>query len=73
MILTNNHVVTDDNGDPVTQITVTLATGEKLPATIVGRDPLTDLAVIKVNPNGKLPVATFVTIADSGRIRRSHR
>jgi serine protease Do len=60
MILTNNHVVTDENGDPVSKLEVTLATGEKLPATIVGRDPLTDLAVIKVNVSHPLPAATFV-------------
>jgi S1-C subfamily serine protease len=61
MIVTNNHVVTDDFGDPVSKIEVTLATGEKLAATIVGRDPLTDLAVIKVNSSIQLPVAKFVT------------
>ena len=59
LIITNNHVVTDGYGDPVQNIEVTLATGEKLQATIVGRDPLTDLAVIRVRPNGELPVATF--------------
>jgi S1-C subfamily serine protease len=60
MIITNNHVVTDDNGDPVTDITVTFITGEKLPATIVGTDPLTDLAVVKVNAERDLPAAAFV-------------
>jgi serine protease DegQ len=60
MILTNNHVVTDDNGDPVGKLEVTLATGEKLSATIVGRDPLTDLAVIKVDAARALPVAAFL-------------
>jgi S1-C subfamily serine protease len=60
MILTNNHVVTDDNGNPVSKLEVTLATGEKLSATIVGQDPLTDLAVVKVNAGKQLPAATFV-------------
>ena len=59
MIITNNHVVAP-YGDPSSAITVTLTTGEKLKATIVGRDELTDLAVIKVTPTGKLPPATFV-------------
>ncbi|MFH0915244.1 MAG: trypsin-like peptidase domain-containing protein [bacterium] len=59
MILTNNHVVTDNSGDPVDRMDVTLATGERLQATIVGRDPLTDLAVIKVSASTPLPVATF--------------
>ncbi len=60
-IVTNNHVVSDDLGDPVGDIEVTLTTGEKLPATIVGRDPLTDLAVIQVDSSTQLPAATFVT------------
>lgn len=58
MIITNNHVISEDDR-PVDTIEVTLATGEKLPATIVGRDPLTDLAVIKVEKPG-LPAATFI-------------
>jgi len=61
MILTNNHVVSDEaSGNPVSTIQVTFATGEILPATIVGRDPLSDLAVIKVQPKGDLPAAKFV-------------
>lgn len=61
MIITNNHVVSDDASDVVQNIEVTLATGEKLPATVVGRDPLTDLAVIKVDAGKDLPAATFNT------------
>jgi len=61
MILTNNHVVTDDTGNVVQNIEVTLATGERLPATVVGRDPLTDLAVITVDAGNGLPAATFNT------------
>jgi serine protease Do len=61
MIITNNHVVTDEySGNPVDTIKVTLATGEQLDATIVGRDPLTDLAVIKVKTDKQLPAAQFV-------------
>ena len=63
MIITNNHVVTDEaSGEPVSNIEVTLATGETLPATLVGHDPLTDLAVIKVQKSD-LPVAKFVADA----------
>jgi serine protease DegQ len=61
MIITNNHVVTDDNGDLADKLEVTLATGERLPATIVGTDPMTDLAVVKVDAGIGLPAATFVT------------
>ncbi len=62
MIITNNHVVAEQTQSGEIQfdsITVTLATGEELPARVVGRDPLTDLAVIKVEKTG-LPAATFL-------------
>ena len=42
-IVTNNHVVADAD-----QITVVLADNRQLRARLVGRDPLTDIAVIKV-------------------------
>jgi S1-C subfamily serine protease len=61
MIITNNHVVTDEStGTPVSTIKVTLITGEQLDATIVGSDPLTDIAVIKVKTDKQLPAAQFV-------------
>jgi S1-C subfamily serine protease len=60
MIITNNHVVTDENtGDAVTAIKVTLATGEQLDGTLVGRDPSTEIAVIKVDAGHDLPAAKF--------------
>ncbi|MCL5097969.1 MAG: DegQ family serine endoprotease [Candidatus Omnitrophica bacterium] len=53
-ILTNNHVV-----DGATQIKVTLANHKQTyDAKIVGRDPDTDLAVLKINAEN-LPAATF--------------
>lgn len=46
LILTNNHVVeSGENG----RITVTLADGRTYDATIVGRDPATDLAVVGID------------------------
>ncbi len=42
-ILTNNHVVENAN-----EITVTLGNGKKVEAVLVGRDPSSDLAVIKI-------------------------
>ena len=38
----------------------------KFSATVVGRDPKTDLAVIKIHASGDLPVAT---LGDSSKIR----
>ncbi len=75
MIITNNHVVTNEyTGNPVATIKVTLATGEELDATLVGRDPLTDLAIIKVKTDKQLVAAQFVGVLPAGRgIRRGHR
>ncbi len=50
-IVTNNHVVED-----ASEIKVTFNDGREVPATMVGTDPKTDLAVIKVKvENGDLP------------------
>ena len=46
-IVTNNHVV-----DGATDIRVTMNDRRILPAKLIGRDKLTDLAVIKVNASG---------------------
>ena len=49
-IVTNHHVVDDANA-----LTVTFQSGVILPATVVGLDPYSDMAVIKVNaPDGLL-------------------
>lgn len=50
-ILTNNHVV-----ENARQITITLADGRTFEAKVVGRDPYTDIAVIKIDVTG-LPAA----------------
>jgi len=52
-ILTNNHVV-----ETADEIEVALADGKKLLATVVGSDPETDLAVLRVEATG-LPAITF--------------
>jgi S1-C subfamily serine protease/predicted acylesterase/phospholipase RssA len=61
-ILTNAHVI-----EGAKAIRVRLEGGEELEAKKVGADPTTDLAVIKVNPEGPLPVAR---LGDSRAIRR---
>lgn len=61
IIITNNHVVRGLDGNVANDIAVTLATGETLPVRVIGTDPLTDLAVIKVDPDFELPTATFLT------------
>ena len=53
LILTNNHVV-----ENAQEITVTLSDKQQYKAKILGRDPKTDLAVIKIDPKASLPAAT---------------
>ena len=53
-ILTNHHVV-----ETADQIEVALADGRKAKAHVVGSDPETDLAVIKIEFPDKLPAITF--------------
>jgi Do/DeqQ family serine protease len=60
-ILTNNHVI-----ENARDITVRLSDSRKFSATLVGRDPKTDLAVLKVEAPAPLPV---VEMADSDRLR----
>lgn len=51
-IITNNHVVANANN-----IEVTFVGERKLPARLIGRDPVSDLAVIKVDPFPGMAVA----------------
>jgi serine protease Do len=61
LIVTNNHVT---NG--ATEISVTLHDNVVLPATIVGEDELTDLTVLRVHPETKLPTVAW---GDSDKLR----
>ncbi len=54
-IVTNNHVVQGSS-----TYTVAFASGEQVDARLVGTDPLTDVAVLKVD-KANLPAATFET------------
>ena len=56
-ILTNNHVIAEAAGSGKVQVLFSDGTSE--PATIVGRDVLTDLAVLKVAPPKGLQVITL--------------
>jgi S1-C subfamily serine protease len=61
-IVTNNHVVSGAQ-----KVTVTFADGTIVPATVVGADPDSDLAVIKVDvPADQLQP---VTVADSDQVK----
>jgi serine protease Do len=54
IIVTNNHVV--GNAD---KILVSFTDGTELPARIIGSDELTDIAVIKVDPDHELPAVQW--------------
>jgi putative serine protease PepD len=61
-ILTNNHVVSAAVGGG--SVHVTLADGKTVVATIVGTDPTSDLAVLKIEPISGLKAATFANSDD---------
>ncbi|WP_280834148.1 serine protease HtrA [Mycolicibacterium frederiksbergense] len=66
-IVTNNHVISDAAGKPADyQITVVFNDGREVPANLVGRDPKTDLAVLKVDNVDNLTVAR---LGDSEKLR----
>ena len=56
-LLTNNHVVEGADG-----ITVRLSDGREVSATLVGADPETDVAVLKINAD-RLPVITLGSLS----------
>jgi serine protease DegQ len=57
LILTNEHVVSlDGNVQTGQRITVTFADGSTAPATVVGTDARKDVAAIKVQKTGLIPV-----------------
>ncbi|RMF11347.1 MAG: Do family serine endopeptidase [Alphaproteobacteria bacterium] len=61
LIVTNNHVVEDAD-----KITVQFQEGEEYDAELVGTDPATDLAVIRIDPKHKLTALKF---GDSDKAR----
>lgn len=59
-IVTNNHVVKDQKS-----ITVTLSNGDTFPAKVIGTDPKSDLAVLKIDTGKPLP---YVDLGDSNNV-----
>ncbi|XIF19376.1 MAG: PDZ domain-containing protein [Acetilactobacillus jinshanensis] len=53
-VVTNDHVISGSN-----QVEVLMSNGKRMQAQIVGRDRITDLAVLKINANQVHQVATF--------------
>ena len=63
-IVTNSHVVHLPSGELADAITVQLHDRRRFPATIVGVDPKTDLALLKISAENLQPIA----IGDSGDV-----
>ena len=59
-IVTNNHVI-----EGATKIEITLNSNQTYPATLIGTDPATDVALLKIDATG-LP---FIPFADSDKLR----
>ncbi|MBZ6008847.1 trypsin-like peptidase domain-containing protein [Leuconostoc gelidum subsp. aenigmaticum] len=60
-VVTNNHVINN-----AAQIQVMLHDGKKVTATLVGKDAMTDLAVLKIDPS---VVTTTADFGDSSKIQ----
>lgn len=59
-VVTNNHVI-----DGADEIFVLLQDDTRLPAKLLGTDPKTDVALLKVEPNGDLPFVKFGNSAET--------
>lgn len=59
LIVTNNHVVKDAQS-----VTVKLSDGTQLDAKVLGTDPLTDIALLKVEADKPLPTVEFGSSAE---------
>jgi len=63
-VLTNHHVI-----ERADEIELTLSDGRTFQGVVIGRDPKTDLAMIKVDTEQELPV---VTLGDSDKVKVGH-
>ena len=65
-IVTNNHVIQPDGRAELEEVTVTLTDGSEFQAEVVGKDPASDLAVLKISRGQPFP---FVHFGDSRHAR----
>ena len=61
IVVTNNHVVGDAK-----EVEVRLSDRSKFIGQVIGRDPDTDIAIVKINPTTELPTVPF---GDSSKVR----
>ena len=65
-VVTNNHVVAPNERATLEEITITMPDGTEYEAELVGADPASDLAVLKINSDAVFP---FVKFGDSSAAR----
>ncbi|MBI2465988.1 MAG: trypsin-like peptidase domain-containing protein [Candidatus Sungbacteria bacterium] len=61
LVITNKHVVQD----PEATYTVVMENEQRFPAKVLARDPINDIAILKIESEKELP---FVKLADSNRL-----
>ncbi len=61
IVVSNRHIVNDLKGS----YTVITSDGKKYPTTILARDPLSDIAILKIENGGPLP---FLSLGDSNHV-----
>ena len=64
-IVTNNHVVAEDRRATMREVTVALGDKRELHGTVVGTDPATDIALLKIDVKG----LSTVPWGDSGKLQ----
>jgi len=64
LIITANHVITGETSTVAKRIRVTLPSGNTLTASVVGRDPSTDIAVLRVRARNLHPAVFRTDLAD---------
>lgn len=60
-IITNNHVI-----ENASELSVTLNNNKTFEATLIGADPLSDIALIKISPENQLP---YIPFGDSNNLK----
>jgi len=56
VVITNNHVVADPNGNPVQEVKVRLNDKRSFKAKVIGTDPRSDIAVLKITGTDFAPI-----------------
>jgi S1-C subfamily serine protease len=66
-VITCNHVIQRDDGSAAKRIRVTLPSGSTVTATLIGRSPTKDIAVLKVKARGLKQASFFTDISEVER------